>query len=518
MPSRTISLPRRATLASLLCALAAPAGAQIIQVKTLPVADGEQWRFFPSSNSGLAGLSIALRDSLGDPFDNPAKGSRIAEFGRGLFFGSPTAYSMTKHAGGGRTLPFGGIMRMGSTFGGLMLAIQEIDRPETQNGVAFIPPGIAITADGAPLPTPAEPSRQNRFAFGTIGHLFARSGFSIGASAQYSGLNNVDGVDLLYAGSRNIDQHGSAMNVRFGALKEWSGGRALEGMVLHDRFNMTHDVTWLDPFWDPNTRTAKQMARFDHNLDRTNLWGVHLGYSQPLAASGWRVGGIVTTNLMSHPKLPDYQIAQVTSIPWDPGHTAAYDFGVGVAKVKGLTTFGIDAILEPIRTHTWGETPDTIFNSQGIVPAGGKTTENWFHFSNIILRTGAGRDIPFDTLRASLRSLRIEGGIALRAIAYNLDQTDHVQRTDRQQNENWMEWTRTWGVALRFSDLELRYAGRWTTGTGRPGVFSSSNVVFAPTADVAISGRNFLSAPSGATTLTPVAVATHQFSVSVPVR
>ena len=130
--------------------------------------------------------------------------------------------------------------------------------------------------------------------------------------------------------------------------------------MLHDRFGMTHDVTWLDQVWDPNTRTIKSQARIDHNLDRTNTWGLHLGYSQPLADSGWRVGGIVTTNLMSHPKLPDYQITQVMVIPWDPGHSAAYDLGVGIAKSRGLTTFGVDAIYEPIRTHTWGETPAPI--------------------------------------------------------------------------------------------------------------------------------------------------------------
>ena len=139
-------------------------------------------------------------------------------------------------------------------------------------------------------------------------------------------------------------------------------------MVLHDRFAMTHDVTWADQVWDPNTRTITFAARVDNNLDRTNTWGLHLGYSQPVADSGWRVGAIATTNLMSHPKLPDYQIAQAMVIPWDPGHSAAYDFGLGIAKTRGLTTFGVDAIYEPIRTHTWGETPDVDRDAFGTFP------------------------------------------------------------------------------------------------------------------------------------------------------
>src|SRR5215510_2339675 len=80
------------------------------------------------------------------------------------------------------------------------------------------------------------------------------SDLSVGASAMWSGLRHMDGVDLLYAGSRNIDQHGSAMDVRLGALKAWPGDRALETTQLYNHYRMTHDVTWADSFWDPNLR------------------------------------------------------------------------------------------------------------------------------------------------------------------------------------------------------------------------------------------------------------------------
>src|SRR5690242_16213215 len=68
------------------------AGAQLIQIKTLPIADGDQWRIFPSANSGMAGVSIAVADSLLDPFVNPAKASRVTPGRNGTFFGSPTFY------------------------------------------------------------------------------------------------------------------------------------------------------------------------------------------------------------------------------------------------------------------------------------------------------------------------------------------------------------------------------------------------------------------------------------------
>jgi len=514
---RLLSLSLRATLivASLLALPATPLAAQLIQIKTLPIADGDQWRFFPSANQGLGGVSIALRDSLLDPFDNPAKGSRLSDRTKGIFFGSPTAYSVSQNAGGGMTLPLGGIVRSGSMFGGFAVAIQEIDAAQTQE--RFFPPTVdVLRQDGTPAPTPSNPSRQNRFAFGTIGRTFERAGISVGASALWSGLNDVDGVDLLYAGSAGIDQHGSALDVRLGFLKEWTGQRSLEAIVLHDRFGMTHDVTWLDQVWDPNTRTIMSQPRMDHNLDRTNTWGLHLGYSQPLAASGWRVGAIATTNLMSHPKLPDYQITQVMVIPWDPGHSAAYDLGVGIAKSAGLTTFGVDAIYEPIRTHTWGETPSSIVTQLGTIPAGGKTTENHFRFSNAIVRTGIGQEIPIDTVRGTIKSIRLELGLGLRSIGYTLDQFDHVTQAARSDRQSWIEWTPTWGLGLRFSDLELRYMGRKTTGTGRPGIVNNGGPIAL--ASVADQGRNFLSAPSGPMTLTNVVVTTHQISVSVPIR
>lgn len=510
----------RTSLAALALAALAPVAlsAQLIQIKTLPIADGDQWRIFPSANAPMADLSIALADSLLDPFVNPAKGSRLPD--RGLFFGSPTFYSVSQNAGGGRTLPLGGVFRFGSMFGGFALALQELDTIRG-NGQVFFPPVASPVATDPALPTttttvtPTRPSRENRFAFASLGRSFSARGLSVAGSVLWSGLRNIDGVDLLYTGSQGVNQHGGALDARLGLTKEWSttrGARTAEAILLHNRFDMTHDVTWADQVFDPNTRAFLSRPRIDHNLDKTNTWGLHLAYSQPLADSGWRIGAIATTNLASHPKLPDYQIAQVMVIPWDPGHTAAYDLGLGIAKSHGPTTLGVEAVFEPITTHTWGEAHGPMQSASGAaIPDGGMTTENQFRFSNAILRAGAGHDLRL----SSDQAIRLQAGVALRSISYGLDQTDHVAETRRHQDEHWVEWTRTWGLSFRFSDLEMRYAGRSVTGTGRPGIAQNGGVVFAA-ADALTS--NFLAAPAGPLTLTDVRVTTHQFSISVPLR
>jgi hypothetical protein len=520
MPLRSLRAARLGLAFAAVCSLSAAAGAQLIQIKTLPIADGDQWRIFPSANAGMADVSIALADSLLDPFVNPAKASRVTPGRNGAFFGSPTFYSVSQNAGGGRTIPLGGIARSGSMFAAFDVALQEIDAitPATRQ---FFPPGI-FTTDGlasTQLNTqPTTPSRQNRYAFASVGRVFSSAGISAAGSAQWSGLHDIDGVDLLYAGSAGIVQHGDALDARLGLTKEWSDGtiagrRTLEAILLHDRFAMTHDVTWADQVWDPNTRNFTSRPRVDHNLDRTDTWGLHLGYSRPLADSGWRIGGIVTGNLATHPKLPDYQISQVMVIPWDPGHSAAYDFGLGVSKANGPTTFGLDAIYEPIRTHTWGEANGpTQTQSGATIPSGGKTTENHFHFSNAILRTGAAHDIAL----GPDQKLKIQLGVALRSIDYTLDQLDHVSGVSRTQDESWVEWTRTWGLSIHFSDLDMRYTGRMVTGTGRPGILPANDGVVFAAADA--KGPNIISAPNGALTMTGVAVTTHQISISLPIR
>ena len=49
---------------ALLWLVAVPARAQIIQIKTIPIAQGDQFQFFPANNLGMGSISIALPDSL----------------------------------------------------------------------------------------------------------------------------------------------------------------------------------------------------------------------------------------------------------------------------------------------------------------------------------------------------------------------------------------------------------------------------------------------------------------------
>jgi hypothetical protein len=459
----------------------------------------------------MAGVSIALNDTLLDPFSNPAKAARL----RGTyFFGSPSFYSVSSNAGSGRTLPLGGFTQRGSSYAGFALALQEVSGPRRGQ---FAPPPIVGFVDDRGRPTvtefPTTPrTRTNQYAVAMLGRAIPERGMSLAASVFWSGLSAIDGVDLLYAGSQNIKQFGQSLDFRVGMLKEFAGDRSLEAVVVHNRFAMTHDVTYVDFFWDPTLRQTLPRPRFEHNPDRTNTWGLHLQYQRPLSDSGRRIGAIVTANRMSHPKIPNYEIM---AIPRDPGYSTAFNVGVGLSETEGPLTFGIDAILEPIWSHTWADAAAPVAtNGGGTIPAGGRTIENRFRFANGVLRAGLSREFELDMPESSAR---MQFGVQLRSINYDLDQYSHVLAAGREQTEAWTEWTYAWGTSVRLPDVEIHYRLRMTSGTGRPGV-AGNGFVNGPTSLDSAGGRNFLVAPSGALTLDPVRVTTHQISVSLPLR
>src|SRR5467141_2480883 len=76
-----------------LLGLVSPARAQLIPIKTIPIAQGDQFQIFPTNNLGMGSVSIALADSLNDPFVNPATGTRVRS---ARFFGTPTIYSVSR--------------------------------------------------------------------------------------------------------------------------------------------------------------------------------------------------------------------------------------------------------------------------------------------------------------------------------------------------------------------------------------------------------------------------------------
>ena len=501
----------------LLC-LAAPVRAQLIPIKTIPIAQGDQFQIFPANNLGMGSVSIALADSLNDPFVNPAMGTRLAG---ARFFSSPTVYSVSRNAGGGRSLPFAALARSREWYGGLALALQQVDPSRPPGPDQFF--GVATPNDVRPLvadpriPQPDTRAHGNEYAFAMVGRDLSGSNISIGASALWTGLHALDGVDLLYAGSRRVVQRGHTLDLRVGAVKAWPGqwgARSLEALILHNDFAATHTVTYVDNFWDPATELLRQRARVEQNLDRTHTWGMHLKYAFPFNAAGWRIGWIATVNQSSHPKIPNYELANVPAIPRDPGHSTAFDFGIGLSKVRGAATFGVDFVYEPIRSYTWADAVAPMSTASGdTLAAGAKTVENHFHFSNTQLRIGAGRDID---LKGLGKAVGLQLGLILRSVRYSLEQQDNVQALQRQLTTGWMEWTPTWGLSLRFPEFEIRYRGSVTHGAGRP----QSEFTPAPWGlrDVALAGGTILAAPSGPLNLTDVSTTTHQISLSLPLR
>src|SRR2546421_9752003 len=119
---------RALALSALFLTVGPPTRAQLISIKTVPIAQGDQFDIFPSQHQGMGGVSIALADTLLDPFRNPARGARLAV---PRLFASPTFYGVSKGTGGGRTLPFATFAQRGAWYGGLSLAVQGVDPSRT---------------------------------------------------------------------------------------------------------------------------------------------------------------------------------------------------------------------------------------------------------------------------------------------------------------------------------------------------------------------------------------------------
>jgi hypothetical protein len=470
--------------------------AQFIALKTVPVASGDQFLLFPSQNLGMGGVSIALDDPVLDPFVNPAKGARIGE---PQLFTVPTFYSVTRNAGSAGALSVGGLFG-GRVFGGGMVALQQLKRGDEFFGP--LPLDVAF-----PLPPNALRSRSatNKYGFLT-GGVKLPGDLAIGASGFFADLNAIDGVEHLYAMASSIVQAGHMEDLRVGLTKGLGGGRTLEALGLYRNFDMRHDVVYVD--WilvDTTNWVWQDSVREEHNKDHTRTWGGQVAYRQPVGTRGWRVGGSLTGNWKTHPKIPNYEIM---NIPRDPGTSTAFSIGVGIAKQAGPTTFGIDIVYEPGSSTTWAEADTAVTTeSGGTIPAGGRTVDNEFGFSNAAMTMGVTREVG---------KAAFSFGLNVRTYDYQLDQWDHVAETFRRQNEQWIEWTPSWGALLRFGDLELRYLGRATTGTGRPGVAWTGDV--ATRADAAAGANDILLAPSGPLTLQDVTVVTHQLSISIPIR
>jgi hypothetical protein len=491
---RRAFLPRAALAVIGSLVAAAPLGAQLVTPRTIPVLQDAQFDIFPSARAGMAGLSIAVDDTLADPFVNPAKATRVRG---GAAFGSPFRHSITGNRGGGMTLPLGAVGSAGDWSLGGVVALQQLDRAGPMRW-------------GAPT---SDRTAINRYGSVVLARRLG-DGLSVGANAYRASLGAVDGVDLLYAGSDRIAQEGSLTDLRLGLTKQWRAGGNAEVMLLHSRTSMTHDVHFAPwTTWDPSGRQQTTTPeRSEHNVDRTRIWGVHAEASRPVGSLGWRIGTLATANVLSHPKIPNYAIM---NIPRDPGTTWAYNLGVGAARtLEQGGTAGIDIVYEPMWSTTWADAAsDTTGPTGVVVPRGARTVDNRFRFSNLKVRLGLARERELTAERPAAWGYQL--GLALTAIDYRLRQANHVARVARTQDEHWMEWTPTFALRYRSRAFVLAYDFRITCGPGGdclPVATGDDVTVVAPTPG------GVIAAPSRPLDFSSGAAITNRFTVSVPLR
>lgn len=497
-PSRKLHLLARSAGVRIVVALGMlpvivpPASGQIISLKTVPVAAGDQFALFPSATSGMGGVTIAIDDPLLDSFINPGHGGRLSG---GVVFTSPSFFDVTGDNGSGRALPLGALYGRGRWFGGLALSLQELETADRRLG-GFQP------FDLQPAVRLSDASAGNTYAFGLLGTRFPDSDVSLGASVFWAGLEALQGVELLYDGASKVEQSGHLVDVRVGIAGTAGAERTYEAVLLYSGIDMTHEVTYPPVFVAPTDPVP--VDDVETNLDRTDTWGLHVNYAQPLNDEGWRVGGSLTGNYKTHPKIPNYDLM---NIPRDPGDSWAFELGLGLSRTVEYVTFGADLLLQPAWSETWAEAAEPVTTVSGrVIPVGEKTVDNDFRFSNVIARLG----FAWARERGGFQL-----GLQLHSFDYTLEQTDMVQETRREQDESWREWTPTWGGHLSFADVELRYSGRLTTGTGRPGIDQwGDGRVFSTDA----AAMDILLAPEGALTLIGETVWAHQLAVILPLR
>lgn len=440
------------------------ASAQIIPVKTVPIAEGDQFTFLPSANRGMAGVGIALPDSLLDPFTNPATGARVR---RSHVFSSPSVYSLSRNRSNGSTLPVGAFVRARSVFVGGGFALQKLTAPRQEDGSIF-----AISTVLAPA-SEIEP-RSNQYAFALIGSTSRGFLPAWGASLFWSRLGGVEGTELLYPLSQNVRQHADAVTLRAGVMKELTPRQTLEAVIVHNRFASQHEVNYVEFIWDPATRRPLQRIFVDQNFERTHVWGIQIQHRRTLSDSTWTIGTSVVANRSDRLDHPTQGMMSVTR---DPGESSALNAGVGVARTSNGTTFAADAIYEPI----WSRARES-------------DTDVHYRFSNAILRGGVKHELSSESADVKLQ---LQLGMQLRSI-------NHSRRS-------WTEWLHTWGMSVRALEFDMHYQGRVHSGVNRPGAPEFPNDVF--TLDVL---RGPFSQPQPV--LLPVRVTTHHLSISVPIQ
>jgi len=496
MPSRPFPVRTLVTGLLFLASGAASLPAQLISPKTVPIHQGEQFGIYPSQWPGMGGVSIALVDTIGDPWVNPAKAARLTV---GSIQVMPFIHRAT--AGGGRTLPVSILQTGGSLAGGALFSLQEVERRDVWWNLPI-----------------SDRRASNQYFAGMLARRFG-GGLAIGAGISVADLGGVDGVSALYSGSDRVRQSGGQVDARLGLTRDFAGGATLEMVAVSNRYRMTHDVhypatwRWMPcpcPVSGPCTCDPAIVAeRDEQNLDRTNTAGLHAVFLTPKTPGGWRMGYLLTANRLSHPKIPNYQIQ---NIPRDPGNTDAFNFGFGTTRVIGHSTFGLDVVMEPMWSHTWADAAgDTTDVNGTVIRRGAHTVDNDFRFSNSRINVGFGHELVGTTDSAAVVGLQF--GVSMRSINYTLDQTNHVMRTSRSQDEGWVEWTPTFGLRIRTRDIVVSYGVSVTCGPTCLSFGGDDVAVNFARPDVGV-----LAAPSAPLTFDGGSASQHRVMVSIRLR
>jgi hypothetical protein len=490
------------------------ASAQVVTPRTLPVLQSGQFDMLPSDRAGMGGATIAVDDTLLDPFVNPAKATRI---GASHIASAPFFHSISGARGGGRSLPLGGGGSWGDWSATGLFTYQQLDRATP---TVFFGCPVCAQSDLASQSSTSGRSAYNQYVAGSIARRLTPS-VSVGFGAQLAAIEAIDGVDLLYAGSDRIDQSGSLADFRFGVTKELGTDQHLEVLLVHARTDMTHDVRFTTFRYDPVAHQYIQDQRTDHNQDRTHIWGLHSEYSRPLGSDGWHLGWLGTVNRLSHPKIPNYVIQ---NIPRDPGTTTSFNAGAGIGRTVRGASFAADLIYEPMFADTWATAAndtavagcrEVCLADAGTIKAGAKTVENTFRFNNIRMRLGAGQEIAIPREGSTILGYQV--GLDLYSIKYRLQQANHVQQTLRTQNEHWLEWSPTFALRLHSHPLDVRYNFSLTCGPGSCGQTPEfPRVAFNPAADNVAGG--IIAAPSSELFMQSGALKIHKLTIIVPIR
>jgi hypothetical protein len=471
---------------------------QEIHIRTVPLAANNQSDFQPSLSRGMGNLSIAFDDPLSDPFTNPAKASKLQ--GVNLFF-SPTRNSWSNEEGsilfsnsgsskykgtGINSLPFGLFLKKDNFFAGGLITYQSYSSERSTNDNLWL--------DLSRNNTEKNDIGDNTYLFGLIGTYFPELKISLAGSISWSDFEAIDGVNLLYPGSSDINQDGWAVNYKFGLTGELSEQDQLDFVVGRSIFKSSHEVIYDNPIWFlADVRPGMSMYRTELNKDESNSWVVHTKYNHNIN-NKWRVGTVFIVNWKEHPKIPNYSLA---NIPRDPGNSTAYNIGAGFTYSGERTTIGLEYIYEPISSYTWAEAgEDFVFTSKF------KTVENFFDFYNHIFRAGLNSRTEYDWL-----SFRL--GVQLHFNKYNLKQDDNIFRTSRTADENWLETTLCGGLTFKFSNIQMLYSLQVILGNGMVG--AEGNGITRTFIEDAVR-NDFIIAPYGDLVVDEIPLVTQQIS------